>query len=452
MHEHMFSVAEAARRIQARQLSPVALMESTLAWIEAVEPQVQAWVTLDGAGALAAAHRRAEELRRGQICGPLHGVPFGIKDIFYTAGIRTTMGSPIFADYVPDYDATTVARLKAAGAIIVGKTQTTEFATLDPAPTHNPWQLAHTPGGSSSGSGAAVGAYMIPGALGSQTAGSVLRPAAYCGTVGLKPTFGRISRYGVFPVSWRLDHMGILTRTVEDAALLLQVLAGHDPHDLSSAMLPVPDYLQRLETATAPRLGVMRDFFWERATTEVQRHTEETIAHLQQAGAQVSEVQQPESFVAGLAAHRIIMQVEAAAVHAELFSRHREKYRPHIRSTIEGGLLVPGVAYVRALRVRRRLQRQLEPLLASVDVLLTPTTPTPAPAGLHATGDPVFQTPWTFVGLPSITVPSGLTPDGLPLGLQLVAAPFAEARLLAMARWCERTLNFTARPALGQTS
>jgi Asp-tRNA(Asn)/Glu-tRNA(Gln) amidotransferase A subunit family amidase len=427
-------------------------MESTLAWIEAIEPQVQAWVTLDVAGALESAHRCAEELQRGQICGPLHGVPLGIKDIFYTAGMRTTMGSPIFADYVPDYDATTVARLKAAGAIIVGKTQTTEFATLDPAPTHNPWQLSHTPGGSSSGSGAAVGACMIPGALGSQTAGSVLRPAAYCGTVGLKPTFGRISRYGVFPVSWRLDHMGILTRTVEDAALLLQVLAGYDPNDLSSATLPVPDYLQGLETGAAPRFGVMRDFFWERATTAVQRHTEEAIGRLQQAGAQVREVRPPESFAAGFAAHRIIMQVEAAAVHADLFSCHREKYGPHIRSTIEGGILIPGVPYVRAQRVRRRLQRQLEPLLASVDVLLTPTTPTPAPAGLHATGDPVFQTPWTFVGLPSITVPSGLTPEGLPLGLQLVAAPFAEARLLATARWCERTLDFAARPALCETS
>jgi aspartyl-tRNA(Asn)/glutamyl-tRNA(Gln) amidotransferase subunit A len=244
--------------------------------------------------------------------------------------------------------------------------------------------------------------------------------------------------------------MGILTRTVEDAALLLQVLAGHDPHDISSATLPVPDYLQSLETATAPRLGVMRDFFWEHATPAVQLQTEEAIARLQQAGAQVSAVRQPQSFAAGFAAHRIIMQVEAAAVHADLFAHHREQYRSHIRSTIEAGLLIPGVSYVRAQRVRRRLQQQLEPLLASVDVLLTPTTPTPAPAGLQATGDPVFQTPWTFVGLPSITVPSSLTPDGLPLGLQLIAAPFAEAQLLAVARWCERTLNFAARPALCQ--
>jgi len=201
MPAHLLSLAESARQIRTGALSPIDLVEALLAWIDALEPQLQAWVTLDRAGALDSARRCAAEAQRGQIRGPLHGVPVGIKDIFFTAGMRTTCGSQIFADYVPDYDATAVARLKAAGAIILGKTHTTEFATLDPAPTHNPWHLEHTPGGSSSGSGAAVGACMVAGALGSQTAGSVLRPAAYCGTVGLKPTFGRISRYGVFPLS-----------------------------------------------------------------------------------------------------------------------------------------------------------------------------------------------------------------------------------------------------------
>jgi len=448
MQAHLLGLAESARHIRAGTLSPVDLVEALLAWIDALEPQVQAWVTLDRAGAMDSARRCTAEVQRGQTRGPLHGIPVGIKDIFFTAGMRTTCGSQIFADYVPDHDATAVARLKAAGAIILGKTHTTEFATLDPAPTHNPWHLEHTPGGSSSGSGAAVGACMVAGALGSQTAGSVLRPAAYCGTVGLKPTFGRISRYGVFPVSWRLDHIGVLTRTVEDAALLLQVLAGHDPHDISSATVPVPDYLAELETCGAPRLGIMRDFFFERAAPEVRQRMEEVLARLCQAGAQLCDIPQPESFAVGYAAHRIIMRVEAAAVHEDLFKQHRDKYRPHIRSFIESGMLIPSVQYVRAQRLRRRLQREIKPYLAQVDAVLTPTTPTPAPHGLQATGDPVFQTPWTFLGIPALTLPCGIAENGLPLGLQLASAPFTEARLLAVARWCERTLAFTARPTL----
>jgi len=278
----------------------------------------------------------------------------------------------------------------------------------------------------------------------------VLRPAAYCGTVGLKPTFVRISRYGVFPVSWRLDHIGVLTRTVADAALLLQVLAGHDPHDISSATEPVPDYLAELETCTAPRLGLMHGIFSERAAPEVRQHMAEVVERLRQAGAEICAIPQPESFVTGYAAHRIIMRVEAAAVHEDLFKQHRDLYRPHIRSFIESGMVIPGVHYVRAQRLRRRLQRELAPHLAQVDALLTPTTSTPAPHGLQATGDPVFQTPWTFLGIPALTLPSGIADNGLPLGLQLASAPFTEARLLAVARWCERTLAFTARPALGQ--
>ncbi|GIX47428.1 MAG: amidase [Candidatus Tectimicrobiota bacterium] len=362
--------------------------------------------------------------------------------------MRTTCGSPIFADFVPRQDATAVARLKAAGAILLGKTQTTEFATLDPAPTRNPWNLAHTPGGSSSGSAAAVSAAMVAGALGSQTAGSTLRPAAYCGVVGLKPTFGRIGRYGVFPVSWRLDHVGIFARTVADAALLLQVLAGYDPRDASAADVPVPDYQAGLEASLPPRLGVVRDFFYERAEPEVREHTDAVLERLRAAGAQVQDVALPPDFATGLAAHRIIMRVEVAAVHATLFEAHRDAYRPQIRRLIESGRLIPAVTYVRAQQVRRRLQRQLLPLLAGVDALLTPTTPAPAPRGLDTTGDPTLQTPWTFVGLPALSLPSGLSGSGLPLGIQLAAAPFAEARLLAVARWCEGVLQFSARPPL----
>lgn len=448
MSVHLLGLTESARLIQTGQLSPVELLTALFQHIDTLEPHLQAWVTLDRDGAMAQAQQCTEELGRGAVRGPLHGVPLGIKDIFHVAGLRTTCGSAIFAESISTYDATSVALLKAAGAIILGKTHTTEFATLDPAPTHNPWHLEHTPGGSSSGSGAAVGAYMVAAALGSQTAGSVLRPAAYCGTVGLKPTFGRISRYGVFPVSWRLDHVGVLTRSVADAALLLQILAGADAQDVSASTMPVPDYGAGLEANLAPRIGVIRSFFLERATPEVRHHTEAAIEQLRQAGATVSEVPLPASFEVGYAAHRLIMKVEAAAVHADLYQQHRHLYRPYIRNTIESGMLVPAIHYAKALRLRRRLQRELAPLVASVDVLLTPSTPTPAPPGLHATGDPVFQTPWTFVGLPSLTLPSGLSTDGLPLGLQLIGAAFTEARLLAVARWCERLLAFQAKPAL----
>ncbi len=225
---YSLSMTEMIARIRRRRLSPVALMESVLARIDSLEPRIQAWVTIDRKAILEEARRTQDEISRGKLRGPLHGIPIGVKDIFYTAGMKTTAGSKIFENFIPSYDSTAVQRLKQAGAIILGKTATTEFAQLDPAPTRNPWNPDHTPGGSSSGSAAAVAVAMCPAALGSQTGGSVLRPAAYCGVVGLKPTYGRISRHGVIACSWTLDHVGILARSVTDAAILLGVLAGHD--------------------------------------------------------------------------------------------------------------------------------------------------------------------------------------------------------------------------------
>ena len=217
-------------------------------------------------------------MQQGHMVGALAGVPMGLKDIIYTAGIRTTAGSRVYANFVPAYDATVTVRLKQAGAIILGKTVTTEFATADPSPTRNPWNIEHTPGGSSSGSAASVAARMIPAALGSQTGGSTLRPASYCGIVGLKPTYGRISRYGVIPVSWCLDHVGILVRSVQDAALVLQAIAGQDVHDTSSLAQPLGDYSLAVQQAdTPPRLGVLRDFFRDHADAETQQHTEATV-------------------------------------------------------------------------------------------------------------------------------------------------------------------------------
>lgn len=446
---HELTVYEAAQRIRQRELSPVALIQALLQQIERLEPKVQAWVTLNRSGALATAKQLEEEAQRGSIRGPLHGVPIGIKDIYWTAGIKTTCGSRIFTDHVPSYDATTVARLKQAGAIILGKTVTTEFATADPGPTRNPWHLEHTPGGSSSGSAAGVAARMVPAALGSQTGGSIQRPAAYCGVFGLKPTHGRVSNYGVFPVSWCLDHMGPLARTVTDIALVLQVLAGHDPMDPSTSRAPVPDYLQAIQRAErAPRLGLVRQFYLERADPELRAHTEEMAQRLARAGAAVEEVKLPDSFKAVLAAHRTVMHVEAAAVHAELFRRHADLYRPKLRATIETGSLIPGMYYLQAQRIRRQFRNDMGQVFQRIDFLLAPAAPGPAPRDLTTTGDPSFNSPTSFSGLPALTVPSGLNAAGLPLAIQLMGPAFAEDRLLAAARWCEAALNVNLKPPI----
>lgn len=444
---HELTATEAAAAVRERRCSPVDLVEALLARIDAVEDRVRAWALVDRDGARVTAQRQAEEAARGMWRGPLHGVPFAVKDIFYSAGLRTEAGSKVLAGFVPSYDATTVARLKAAGGLLLGKLQTTEFATFDPAPTRNPWNLDHTPGGSSSGSAAAVTARMVPISLGTQTAGSVIRPPSYCGLAGLKPTFGRVSLRGVIPLAWTQDHVGIMARSVEDLALVLQVVAGPDADDPSTATDLVPDYRAALVERRPPRIGLLREFFLERAEPDVVRVTTEALGRLTGAGATVEEAKLPPSFTAAHAAAWTVVNVETAAVHADLHRAKADLYRPHIRSMIEVGSLIPGALYLRALRVRRRFRREMAAVLARFDVLATPTTPAPAPPGM-ATGDPVFQVPWSLSGLPTATIPCGFSPSRLPLGLQLVAGPFAEAPLLAAAAWCEEVLGRPAAPPL----
>ena len=441
------TVAEAADRIRKREVSSVALAESHLNRIAQLEPGLKAWVTIDMEDVLGTAHQRDHELESTGPRGPLHGIPVGLKDIFYTAGMKTTACSPIYADFVPTYDATCVSHLKEAGAIVLGKAVTTQFANTDPSPTRNPWNSAHTPGGSSSGSSVAVATRMCPVALGSQTGGSTCRPASYNGIVGLKPTYGRISRYGVVPVSWSLDTVGILVRTVEDAAITLGAMAGWDPKDPGSSSEPVPDYRVALDTAPEqPRIGLMRGFFMEQCDEEVRKHTEDAVQHLAQGGAIIEEVDLPESFATCHAAHRIMMYLECATFHEELFKEHADDYAPKLRGIIESGLLIPGVRYLQAQRMRRVLRRELEATAVKVDAILTPTTATPAPRDLTTTGDARFQSPWTLAGLPTITIPSGLSRSGLPLGIQLAGPPFKEEGLLAVARWCEATLGVELMP------
>jgi aspartyl-tRNA(Asn)/glutamyl-tRNA(Gln) amidotransferase subunit A len=446
---HTLGVAEMATLVRRREVSPVEVVEACLKHIEVVEPRLRAWATLDRQGALEAARRCEQVLLRGDEVGGLCGVPVGLKDIFYTAGLRTAAGSRVYADFVPAYDATATVKLKEAGAIILGKTVTTEFATADPSPTRNPWNMAHTPGGSSSGSAAAVAARMLPAALGSQTGGSTLRPAAYNGIVGLKPTYGRISRYGVIPVSWCLDHVGILVRSVEDAALMLQAIAGHDVHDPGSLQHPVGAYTEAVQRVEQPpRIGVVREFFCEQADAETRQHTEQVVKRFTRAGATVQEVALPPSFASVLAAHRVIMRVEAAAFHADMFAAQRQQYGPKLRELIETGFVIPAVEYLRAQRLRRLFQEEVPQMFHGVDVLLTPATPTPAPRDLTTTGDPKFQSPWTYAGVPTIALPSGRSQNGMPLGIQLVAPALHEEHLLRAARWCEAVLDVTLMPPL----
>ena len=442
------SVAEVSRRIRAKELSPVDLAGSLLGRIDALEPRLKAWVYLDREAVLSDARHKEEELKSGLSLGPLHGVPIGLKDIYYTAGIPTTACSKVYADFVPDYDATTVTLLKGAGAIMLGKTVTTEFACMDPSPTVNPWNAAHTPGGSSSGSAVAVAALMCPAALGSQTVGSVLRPASYNGTVGFKPTYGRVSRHGVIPVSWSLDTMGWMARSVEDAALLLQVMAGHDPQDPVSSRCPVPDYLAGLASPRTPRIGVIRRFFFDHADAETRQHVEEVVEKLSRAGATLEEAPLPDSMDTAIEDQRTIMSVEAASFHQPMFQRQAGDYSPLLRELLRRGLETNAVTYSRAQERRGAFITDMEQMAENADIFLTPSTPTPALPDLTNTGNTMFQGPWTSCGLPAITIPSGLSASGLPLGVQLVAAPFQEARLLAAARWCERVLNVRLSPPL----
>ena len=442
------SVAEAANLVRSGELSPVELAQSLLDRIDALEPSLKAWVYLDRAAVLADAEAREREMAGGGNGGALQGIPIGVKDIYYTAGIPTTACSRVYADFVPEYDAAPVALLKGAGAIMLGKTVTTEFACMDPSPTVNPWNAAHTPGGSSSGSAVAVAARMCPAALGSQTVGSVLRPASYNGVVGFKPSFGRVSRYGVIPVSWSLDTMGWMTRTVEDAALLLQAMAGPDDNDPVAPDTLVPDYAASLANPSAPRIGVIRQFFYEHADEETRRHTDGIVERLAESGADVEELPLPSSMDTAIADQQIIMAVEGSSFHEPMYRQQAQDYQPGIREMIQRGLDTDAVTYSRAMERRRQFITDTHKLAQRVDILLTPSTPTPSLPDLSNTGNTMFQGPWTSCGLPAITVPSGLAASGLPFGIQLVGSYFGEAGLLAAARWCEEALDVSLTPPL----
>ena len=445
------SVAEAAVQIREGTLSPVALVESLLARIDALDGDLKAWVTIDREGVLSAARQREAEVRGGGPLGPIHGVPVGLKDIFYTEGMLTACGSKVYADFVPTFDATSVARIKDAGGIILGKAVTTEFATSDPSPTRNPWNLEHTPGGSSSGSSAAVAARMVPVALGSQTGGSTCRPAAYNGIVGVKPTYGRISRYGVAPVSWSLDHVGILTRTVADAALMLSVLSGEDVNDPGSLRQSVPDFpAEMARHDRPPRIGLVRQYYQDYATPEMWAHTESVANQLAEAGAEVEEIPLPDSFAFVHSFQRIVMNVECAAFHQANHRVRAADYGPRIRAGMEMGMIMPTTAYQKAQRLRRQFRTDMSEMVAKVDVVMTPAIPAPAPRDLDTTGDASFQVPWTAAGLPTVVVSTGLSELGMPMAVQFGGPWAQEGRVLGAAQWCERIAGLNQAPPVGK--
>ena len=423
---------EVTEAIRAGTVSPVELVDACLARIRALDGELRAWAHVDGSEALATARERLAEARAGTLRGPLHGVPVGVKDIFDVAGMPTTGGARAFAHSRPSVDSAAVARLRAAGAVIVGKTVTTEFAYRDPAPTRNPWNTAHTPGGSSAGSAAALAARMVPLALGSQTVGSVLRPAAYCGVVGFKGTHGLVPVGGVIPLAWSLDHVGVLARSVTDAALAMSVLAGR-------SVEPLPVSTPRL--ALAPAL-------LRRALPELAAHIEGVADALARAGATVSKVELPPSFGEIHDAGLVVLEVEAAAYHEPRFQTNADDFGPEIRSLVQAGLRRSATDYVRANRTRLAFRDDVMPLLAAHDALLVPTAPGPAPAGLDSTGDGSLCAPWTSAGVPAISLPSGLAASGLPLAIQLVQAAGGSARLFGTAVWCERVLGFSQAPAV----
>ena len=346
MNLHELDTVEVVSGLKARSFSVVELVQALLARIADLA-HLQAWGHVDAEAATAQARQKQAELEAGS-GAPLIGVPTGVKDIFYTAGVPTTACSKVYADFVPEYDATAVANLRGAGGIMLGKTATTEFAYRDPSPTRNPWNTDHTPGGSSSGSAAAVAAMMCPIAFGSQTRGSVLRPASYNGIVGLKPTFGRVSRFGVVPLSWSFDHVGWMARSVRDVALMLQVMAGPDKNDPTSLYDYVPDYSVGIRNPDPPHIGVLHDYFFQNADDDVCTHTQEVVERLSLEGARVEYIELPESFERAMADQFTILTVEAANFHEPILKEKADLYGPNIRELVETGLGIDAVTYSRA--------------------------------------------------------------------------------------------------------
>lgn len=438
----------AGRSLRDGDRTSVELVKEALSRIDAQDEQIRAWVIVTGDQALAAARELDSELATGRPRGLLHGIPIGIKDIVDVAGLPTAAGSELLAKQRVAEDATLVARLRAAGAVILGKTVTTQFACYDPAVTVNPWNRDHTPGGSSSGSAAAVASGMCLGAIGSQTGGSITRPASFCGIAGCKPTFGRVSLHGVLPVSSSLDHAGPLARSIRDLAILLDAISGADPHDPHSVDAPPSEITVALGRGSTkgPRIGRLRGLFETQTEPSARQSLDAALKTLADAGGTVNETALPACFENLHRCHRTIMVAEAATFHQHRLAEHPDEYQPGIREMIEEGLAVPASEYLRCREHQRHSSDDVLSCFQECDVLACPAAIGPAP-DVTTTGDPLFNSPWSYTGLPTVSLPIGLSESGLPLAVQLVGRPFAEAELFVAAKWCEDTL----RGAQGET-
>ena len=447
------TLAEAADAIRDRRISPVELTEAALAAAERLQPLLCSFITILYDQARRAAKESEAALSRGEYRGPLHGIPIGIKDNLATACIRTTVGSKVLADHIPDEDAEVVRRCKDAGAIILGKENLEEFAagmTSNNAhygAVHNPWHLDHVPGGSSGGGGANVAAGVTFASLGTDFGGSVRLPGTFCGVVGLKPTFGRVSQRGLLVTSYNGDHIGPMTRTVRDCALMLQVLAGYDPLEPSTVPVPVPDYSALLgQDVKGLKIGVPVNHYFDHLHPEVDALVRRAITALQQLGMSVREVSLPMMKYAG--ALRFPVMADSVVTHEPLIEKARSQYGPDVLYRTLAGQFVLGRDYAKGMKIQRLIKEEHARVLSEVDVLVTPTAPIPAPRIADKTvvvgkRQPVRgpgsgsvsrnTSPSNSTGLPAISVPCGFTSSGLPIGMQLIGRPFDEARLLQIA-------------------
>jgi aspartyl-tRNA(Asn)/glutamyl-tRNA(Gln) amidotransferase subunit A len=457
------TLSGAAELLRSKKASPVELTQACLKRIERLNPAVNAYITVTPEQALATAHEMEAEQQRGHWRGPLHGIPIAIKDNIDTAGIRTTAASELFKDRVPAEgvpaeDAEVVRRLKNAGAILLGKLNLHEFAYGGTSvvtyfgPVHNPWALDRVAGGSSGGPAAAIAADLCFGSLGTDTAGSVRIPASYCSIAGFKPTYGRVSNRGVIPLSWTLDHVGPMTKTVEDAALILGVIAGFDEQDPTTQDTPVSDYARALQTSVAKlRLGLPRKMFFEGLDLEVETAVEEAVAVLRKLTASIRDIR--DVTLPPVPSAAAVWGPEIYAYHAQWIAASPEKYQPQTRTAIQRSAGSKAEAYARALLDVANARREIRKSFADVDLLITPTMPTPPgtieEAQARNNGSGRNTSPFDVFGLPTISVPCGFSSLGLPIGLQISGAPWAETTVLALAHAYQQATEWhTRRPRL----
>jgi Asp-tRNA(Asn)/Glu-tRNA(Gln) amidotransferase A subunit family amidase len=443
MSLHTLGLGEAATDIREGRITSAELVENCLSRIAEVDPGIGAWAHLDRDHALAQAKALDEHRRHGYATGPLHGVPIGVKDIFDTFDLPTEFGSPIWAGRTPRRDAAAVAFLRAAGAVILGKTVTTEYAYFTPGKTRNPHDPTRTPGGSSSGSAAAVAAGMVPGTIGSQTNGSVIRPAAFCGVVGFKPTHGLIPRSGVLAMSRSCDHVGVFARSVEDAALLAEVMVGFDHEDPDTRAVARPPFaaVAASEPPLPPRFAFVRSAVWDQADAVIHEAFGELADTL---GEAANSVDLGPGFDKVIDLHRVVMEAEMAHNLRRDYDKAREQLSPQLRQLIERGRTYSATDYCAALASIGPLNAALDDIFNEYDAVLTPATIGEAP-DIATTGNPVFCSTWTYLGTPAVSLPLMSSESGLPIGVQLVGRRGNDARLLRTARWLVKTLSKGAR-------